>query len=324
LYDSGIKTGLGGPAAELDYQDRFDEIISDEFHFLRWLSSLNVGVAENIQKPTLNFDFKDLNLEEYFSPAVVLPVRSSRGCYHNKCAFCTHSAKTKFYQISIDEVRDEIKEAGQKYFQFIDDMISPQRLEQISEAIKDLDVRYTALTKPSKAFIPERMKKLYDGGCRVLIWGVESGSERMLERMEKGTTVEECISSLKAAHEAGIKNIIYIMFGFPGETEEDFMKTMEFLEQNKDYIDLVSTSVFGLQRSSPVFDNPEKYGVTKITEHKRIVLMSNFTYEVESGMTNKEAEQLRRKYLKSIRNIDKYPHSFVYFRDHFLVYVDNE
>ncbi|MFC1754559.1 B12-binding domain-containing radical SAM protein [Thermoproteota archaeon] len=326
LYEKGIKTGLGGPAAEHDYANRFDEIINDEFHFLRWLDSLGVEVEkkEDIENPTLNFDFSDLDLEEYYTPETVLPVRSSRGCYHNKCAFCTHSLKTKFYQIPIDQVRKELEESGQHYFQFIDDMISPQRLEQISEAVQDMDFRFSVLTKPHAAFTLEKLKRIHAGGCRVLIWGVESGSQTMLDKMEKGTTVEECELSLKNAHLAGIKNVIYIMLGFPGETKETFMETINFLEQNKDNIDLVSTSVFGLQRESPVFNSPEKYGVTNITEHKRTILMSNFTYEVESGMTNTDAASWKKKYTKFLRKIDKYPHSFTYFRDHFLVYVDKE
>ena len=326
LYEKGIKTALGGPAAEHDYSDRFDAILYDEFQVLHWLGDEGVEVEprEEIEKPTLRFDMSDFDLSEYYSPSVVLSVRSSRGCYHNKCAFCTHSLKTEFYQISIDTVKQEIEESKAKYVQFIDDMISPQRLVQISESILDLGVKFTAMTKPSGSFTFERMEKIYEGGCRSLIWGVESGSQKMLDAMKKGTTVEECSLSLKNAHQAGIKNLVYIMFGFPGETKETFLETIKFLEDNSEYIDLVSTSVFGLQRSSPVFDNPSEYGVTNIKEHKRTVLMSNFTYEVEDGLTNKEASELRKKNIKRLRKIDKYPHTFVYFRDHFLVYVDKE
>ncbi|MBU0461142.1 MAG: radical SAM protein [Nanoarchaeota archaeon] len=313
LREKNIRTALGGPAMEPEYKDRFDELITDEFHFLRWLKSLGINTdsKDKTEKPTLNFDFSDFKLDEYFSPAVVLPVRSSRGCYYNKCAFCTHSAKTRYYQTPIEEVKKEIAETGQKYFQFIDDMISAQRLAQISEAIKDLDVRYTALTKPSSAFTSERLKRIYDGGCRSLLWGLESGSQRILDLMEKGTTVEECAASLKNSHEAGIKNLVYVMFGFPTETKDDFMKTFKFLDDNKEYIDLVSTAVFGLQRGSPVFANPKKYGITNIIEHKRTVLMSNFTYEVGSGLTAKEAEKIRDNHIRAIRKIGKYPYSFV-------------
>jgi len=190
LYEKGIVTGLGGPAAEPDYGDRFDEIISDEYHFLRWLKKLGVSVEEsdNIDKPTLNIDFDDFELKEYFAPSIVLPVRSSRGCYHNKCAFCTHSLKTSFYQVSVEQVKEKLAGLGQKYVQFIDDMISPQRLVQISEAISDLDMRFSAMTKPNASFTPERMQKVYDGGCRLLIWGVESGSQKMLDKIRQGKT----------------------------------------------------------------------------------------------------------------------------------------
>jgi anaerobic magnesium-protoporphyrin IX monomethyl ester cyclase len=101
---------------------------------------------------------------------------------------------------------------------------------------------------------------------------VESASPAVLKAIRKGTNPEDIALVLREAHQAKIKNTVFIMFGFPGETEEDFIQTIDFLKKNSEYIDLVSTSIFGLQKGSYVYEHPEEFGIAKITGEGRTLL----------------------------------------------------
>jgi tRNA A37 methylthiotransferase MiaB len=111
------------------------------------------------------------------------------------------------------------------------------------------------------------------------------------------------------------------MFGFPTETKEEFLETIHFLEKNKAEIDLILTSVFGLQASTPVYNNPGMFSITQIHEEKRTILEPKIRYKVSKGLSQEEANTLRRKYKHTIENINKYPKQMNFFREH-LLYVD--
>ena len=153
----------------------------------------------------------------------------------------------------------------------------------------------------------------------MIIWGVESGSDRVLSLMRKGTNKKDISKVLSDSHKAGIRNTVYIMFGFPTETKEEFLETISFLEDNADSIDLVSTSVFGLQKGTPVFDNPGDFGITKITESKRTILEPKISYEVSSGLTHAGAVKLRNSYKKTMEKVNKFPKTMNFFREHMLL-----
>ena len=113
---------------------------------------------------------------------------------------------------------------------------------------------------------------------------------------------------------------MFIMFGFPTETKEEFFDTIHFLKENSSSIDLVTTSIFGLQKGSAVYEHPAQYCVSSIHEEKRTVLDSKITYAVSRGMSFEEVESLRRKYTKTIKNIDKVPRVFNCFKEQILIY----
>jgi len=197
-------------------------------------------------------------------------------------------------------------------------MIHEKRLLQIAEIMKQKKVIWTCQLRPTK-FSKETLQTLSDSGLKMIIWGVESGNDRVLKLMRKGTNKIEISQILKDSHIAGIKNVIYTMFGFPTETKEEFIETIKFLQENNEYIDLVSTSIFGLQKGTVIYDRPDLFEIKKIHEKKRTVLEPKITYDVESGLTNEEATKLRQKYKKTIEKINKYPKTMNFFREHMLI-----
>jgi radical SAM superfamily enzyme YgiQ (UPF0313 family) len=151
------------------------------------------------------------------------------------------------------------------------------------------------------------MDSLYDSGLRCVAWGVESGSQKMLDLMDKGTKIEDIEKVLESSKKAGVINITYIMFGLPGESKDEFFQTIEFLEKNTANVDLISLSVFGLQKGSRIFENPEKFGVKKIDLLERTLLGEKVVYEPFAGLNQAEAKALKIKNLGRIHLLNKIP-----------------
>ena len=161
-------------------------------------------------------------------------------------------------------------------------------------------------------------RKLNEMGLKSIMWGVESGSDRILSLIRKGTNVADMAKVLADSHKAGIKNIAYIIFGFPTETKEEFLMTIDFLKNNADNIDLISISVFGLQEGTYIYNHPEEFGITNIRREERTVLEPKILYETTAGLTQKQANKLRAGYKRTIQKINKFPKEMNFFREHML------
>jgi len=103
---------------------------------------------------------------------------------------------------------------------------------------------------------------LYKSGCRLLMFGLESGSPSVIQNMKKKFTIPVAEKVLKWAHDAGIKNQIYFLIGFPTETNENFQESLDFIHRNHQYINEVSSGIgCQVEEGSDLFNNPEDYNV---------------------------------------------------------------
>jgi len=311
LNNEGIITIAGGPAVSRKIMGAANYILKDRDELLKFL-----GKEKKEDSYALDFSIYD---DEYFTPESVVPIKTSNTCYYRRCAFCSHYAKEKYFEFPLGDVKKTIKDSGKKHFFLADEMISKKRLLQIADFIRDLNVRWTCQLKPTKEYDYDTLKKLNESGLKMVEWGVESGNERVLKLMKKGTNVKDVEKVLEDSHKAGIKNVVYIMFGFPTETKEEFINTIDFLKRNSENIDLVSTTIFGLQKGTDVFENPSVYGIKKIYEEERTVLDPKISYDAAYGLTNDEARELRQKYKKTIDKINRYPKDMNFFREHMLI-----
>jgi radical SAM superfamily enzyme YgiQ (UPF0313 family) len=142
-------------------------------------------------------DFSDTDPRRYFSPESLVPLLLSRGCYWRRCTFCVHyrSAGLTYRMHSMDFAIEMLRgfvAKGIRHFAFIDEMISPPHFIRLARAIKEagLDIAYYALTKPNDEFTAEHLLVMAESGCKYLLWGLESGNQRVLDLMDKGTKVE--------------------------------------------------------------------------------------------------------------------------------------
>ena len=139
--------------------------------------------------------------------------------------------------------------------------------------------------------------------------------------MDKGTNTADGEKVLQSSRKVGITNVTYILFGFPTETKDEFLATIDMLKRNKANIDLISTSVFGLQEGSLVFKSPKKFMITDVGREPRTMLPDKISYTVEAGLHRDDARELRQKYSKTLNSINKFPKEMNIYREHMLYSV---
>lgn len=271
-------------------------------------------------------DFSTLRLFDYYSPEAVVPVLLSRGCYWRRCTFCVHyfSAGNTYRMHSIEHVVAMLRELvaqGVSNFSFVDEMIAPGYFVKLATAIKaaGLKISYYALSKPSRGFTPRVLQQMADSGCKYVIWGVESGCQRVLDLMCKGTRKEEIADVLREAGRVGIANHVYIICGFPTETVAEYTETIRFLDENRDSIYAIHRGVFSLEAGSPIAKEPSRFGIAEIWLRKETSLGGRLGFRSSSGMTREEATQMFQQSLPFFRIFNPYARYLAVFRDHALL-----
>jgi hypothetical protein len=158
-----------------------------------------------------------------------------------------------------------------------------------------------------------------DSGCKYLLWGVESGSQRILDLMDKGSQVAEVAGVLQRAHATGIHNHVFVICGFPTETEAEYSQTIRFLDENKEYIAAVHRGPFSLERESPIFEEQGRFGITRSWLIRDTPGGGRWAYEVSSGMSMQRVREVFAASLPFLRNFNPYARYLANFRDHALL-----
>jgi hypothetical protein len=274
-------------------------------------------------------DFADTDPRLYFSPEPIVPLLLSRGCYWRRCTFCVHyrSAGLTYRMHSMEftiEMLRGFAAQGFRHFNFIDEMISPPHFEKLARAVKEsgLDIAYYALTKPNKEFTSEKLLEMAESGCKYLLWGLESGNQRVLDLMDKGTKIEDVSRLMKRSFAAGIANHVFLICGFPTETEDEFAQSVKFLEDHKDYIYAIHRGTFGLEPESPIFHAPERFGITRKWMIRDNSTGGRWGYEVSSGMSREQAAQVFAAVQPFMRAFNPYARFLANYRDHALLIYD--
>jgi len=202
-----------------------------------------------------------------FDGKQAITILTSRGCPY-RCSFCGLAEHHKTVKRrSPENVVDEIREIQEKYginkFNFQDDTftVNKPRLHDMLQRFKPLDIGFRAHGR-SGLDTPKDYELLKDAGCEVAVWGIESGSQKMLDLMNKQTTVAKNEEVVRWAKEAGLTTRAFFVLGFPGETAETVEETKAFIERSNP--DQYFISNFVPYPGTDVWNNPEKYGVTQI------------------------------------------------------------
>ncbi len=275
-------------------------------------------------------DFSDFPLDQYHSPIPVLPYMASRGCPWRRCAFCTHQKTYLDYREedaanTSDRLSALQEKYGVRHFCLVDEMIHPRRMDRIAANLirKGARVYFSAYARPS-GFSAGVLEKAHRAGLRLLMWGLESASQRLLDLMRKGTIAQKIPAILNSAREAGVWNLLFLIFGFPTETKAEWQSTLDFLESCRESVHALSRSRFILLEGSDAFLNPERYGVKRIIDRpQRDPVSIAYDYQVSEGLTQEEVAVMFHESLARLSGIGRSPW-FGQFRDHMLLFASRE
>lgn len=235
-------------------------------------------------------DLRGFELQRYLSPDTVLCISASKGCYYGKCAFCDSHFGLHPDQLSVDRLVQEIRHLrdsfGVRHFEFIDQCISPESMEQMCAAFirEHLDIRWFCNARTEPGFTPELLTRMREAGATMVMWGVECASPRLLKLMRKGIPVSQRMDILRASAQAGLWNFAYVFFGFPTETREEAQATIDLICQNTDVIHSYGRSVFTLGKHSPLMAEAQHFGVLRTVADDQ-ELSTNLSYETDSGLS---------------------------------------
>ena len=212
-------------------------------------------------------DYTDFPWDRY--PVRIIPLMTGRGCQWDKCVFCSDvisvSGRT-FRTRSVENVLLEMQEQARRHatanFLFLDlklnsfpDMIRGiaaeiQRYVQGAEWVGTVHVDLRKDNGLSRGDLELAVK----GGMRRVSFGLESGSQRMLDLMRKGSSVEANSEFIRNAYDAGLSIRCTMFKGFPGETAADMEATAIFLERHSTWLDRVRFNEFSLLQDTPIYN----------------------------------------------------------------------
>jgi len=238
-------------------------------------------------------DYGGLPLDFYLTPEITVLLPTERGCYWGRCAFCTistgmrHSYRPRKIELVVEDMKSLNQQLGTRCFFLSTDAISPARMKALARAISDegLNFHWQTEARLEKALTPETCKTLAQGGCRHLRMGLESGSQQVLDAMDKGLRVEDAARITRHCHKAGISVHLCLILGFPSETRAQARETLAFIEANREAISSLTYALFALYKGSRVYDEPQRYGITSMQLPPDDWLNGNiYSYEVSRGM----------------------------------------
>ncbi|TFG65628.1 MAG: radical SAM protein [Nitrospirales bacterium] len=269
--------------------------------------------SENLtEHPAPNY--KGFPLDQYLAPYTVLPVQFSRGCYYKDCAFCALTLDHQnFRQKDPVKVVDELEALSKlhdtPYFFFTDECLALSPTKRLCKELikRGLDLQWTAEFRFEKNLSRELLSSLREAGCQKIVFGLETYNARLMDFMVKGITQENVARICSDCVDIGIAVHCYVIVGFPTETEEESLETMNFIvnntKLNTSYGFSCQPCLFDLEKEAPIMSDPGAYGVQRIMRPASEDLSLGFFYEVKSGMTPDQAEKVYQYVYEKISEV---------------------
>lgn len=235
-------------------------------------------------------DFEGLNLELYLAPRLILPYQTSRGCHYGFCAFCNHDEKYRHnYRIKkMEVVVRELIYLSEKYhtyyFQFVDEAIRPDCFKEMVERMDEYpafkEMRWFYYSRVSRLYDNNLLEKARRNGCEMVMFGVETLNQRLLNFIKKGISAEVSRYCLKLFHECGIKTYAWLMCNLPSETldevQDDYKEVIKF----RDKIDAICITPFMLVKNTDMSKEPEKYNIIYIDKEDPCRFLSHYNNNI--------------------------------------------
>lgn len=241
-------------------------------------------------------DYSDLLLDHYISVIEIAnPMHSlwsdgrwnkltmAHGCYWGKCTFCDISLDyIKLYEpvaakLLVDRMEEIIAQTGENGFHFVDEAAPPALMREVALEIlrRKLTVSWWTNIRFEKNFTADLCLLYKASGCIAVSGGLEVASDRLLELIQKGVTVEQVAQVTCNFTEAGIMVHAYLMYGYPTQTVQETLDSLEMVRQLFE-LGIIQSGFwhqFAMTAHSPVGMFPEEFGV--IPESNAITFANN-------------------------------------------------
>jgi hypothetical protein len=252
-------------------------------------------------------DYSDLLLDKYISVIeIVNPMHRmwsdgrwnkltmAHGCYWGKCTFCDISLDyIKIYEpvaanLLCDRMEEMIAQTGENGFHFVDEAAPPALMRALALEIlrRKLAVTWWTNIRFEKSFTKDLCLLLKASGCIAVSGGLEVASDRLLKLIDKGVTVEQVAKVTRNFTEAGVMVHAYLMYGYPTQTIQETVDSLEMVRQLFEVGVLQSGfwHQFAMTAHSPVGLYPEKFGVIKETEVIGTFANNDINYTDSTGI----------------------------------------
>ncbi|TXF91741.1 radical SAM protein [Neolewinella aurantiaca] len=262
------------------------EVIYNDFALQRDYRQSEVGTP----------DYKGLPLDRYVSVIEITnPMHSlwsdgrwnkltmAHGCYWGKCTFCDVSLDyIGNYQpvqstMLVDRMEELIDQTGETGFHFVDEAAPPALMRDLALEIIRRKLRVTWWTniRFEKSFTPDLCRLLQASGCIAVSGGLEVASDRLLDLIKKGVTVTQVARVTGAFTDAGIMVHSYLMYGYPTQTVQETVDSLEMVRQlfQAGVIQSGFWHQFALTAHSPVGLDPDSYNI--IPHYNEITFANN-------------------------------------------------
>lgn len=241
-------------------------------------------------------DYTDLKLDCYISVIEIAnPMHSlwsdgrwnkltmAHGCYWGKCTFCDISLDyIKLYEpvaaaLLVDRMEELILQTGENGFHFVDEAAPPALMKALALEIlkRKLTVTWWTNIRFEKNFTRDLCQLLKESGCIAVSGGLEVASDRLLKLIDKGVTVAQVAQVTRNFTEANIMVHSYLMYGYPTQTIQETVDSLEMVRQLFE-LGIIQSGFwhqFALTAHSPVGLNPSEYGITP--NYKDILFANN-------------------------------------------------
>ena len=241
-------------------------------------------------------DYSDLLLDNYISVIEIAnPMHSlwsdgrwnkltmAHGCYWGKCTFCDISLDyIKLYEpiaakTLVDRMEEMIAQTGENGFHFVDEAAPPALMRELALEIirRKLTVSWWTNIRFEKSFTSDLCMLLKASGCIAVSGGLEVASDRLLELIKKGVTVEQVAQVTRNFTESGVMVHAYLMYGYPTQTVQETVDSLEMVRQLFE-LGIIQSGFwhqFAMTAHSPVGMFPEEFGV--IPEQNEITFANN-------------------------------------------------
>jgi hypothetical protein len=276
------------------------------------VSYIDQGLCKDYkQADTGTPDYSDLLLDQYISAIEVAnPMHSlwsdgrwnkltmAHGCYWGKCTFCDISLDyIRLYEpitarLLCDRMETIIRQTGTNGFHFVDEAAPPALMRELALEIlrRKLIVSWWTNIRFEKSFTRDLCLLLKVSGCIAVSGGLEVASDRLLELIQKGVTVAQVARVTRNFTESGIMVHAYLMYGFPTQTVQETVDSLEMVRQffKLGILQSAFWHRFAMTAHSPIGMNPEQFNVQKLQDSKIQFAENDIDFIDPSGVNHEQ------------------------------------